>query len=295
MLPCQARCRALVFAGAFAQCLAAQTGVAAALPKGAIPLITPKSQPTQQKPAGSYFSDKSGVPTFTNRVGHYRGQTAFTEIDLKFEPIVVPANYSARGKYARTDVESLARRYARNYRLSPNLVLAVIKAESNGDPNAVSPKGASGLMQLMPATAAQMGVTDIFDPAQNIAAGVQYLSKLLRMYHGDRDLALAAYNAGPGAVQKHQGVPPFQETREYIERIRGFLQGPQTKSVTIDFKSDTERPARSSRGYAYTVHFKSGLQQPANEVTEQGAKYIVVVRGDSYEVDKSTVVKIDTN
>ena len=137
----QAGLRALVLASAFAQFSTAQTGVAAELPKGAIPLITPRSQSLRQKPAvGSYFSDKSGVPTLTNRVGHYRSQTEFIEIDLKFEPIVVPANFAARGKYSRTDIESLARRYARNYRLAPNLVLAVIKAESNGDPNAVSPK-----------------------------------------------------------------------------------------------------------------------------------------------------------
>ena len=294
MRPCQVRFRALVLAGALAQIVAAQTGGAPPLPKGAIPLITPKS-PGQQTSAGSYFTDRSGVPTLTNRLGHYRGQTDFTEIDLKFEPIVVPANYAARSAYSRADIEFLARRYARNYRLSPNLVLAVIKAESNGDPNAVSLKGASGLMQLMPATAAQMGVTNIFDPAQNIAAGVQYLSKLLRMYRGDRALALAAYNAGPGAIQKHGGIPPYQETKEYVERVGRFLQDPQRDSITIDFKNNTQRPAWSSRGYAYTVHFKSGLQQPANEVTEQGAKYIVVVRGDSYEVDKSTVAKVETN
>jgi hypothetical protein len=109
---------------------------------------------------------------------------------------------------------------AARYNLDTELVLRIIEAESGGDPRAVSPKGAMGLMQLMPETARALGVSDPFDPMQNIEGGVRYLSHLLRRF-GDLRLALAAYNAGPGRVLQYGGVPPFPETQRYIERIFG--------------------------------------------------------------------------
>ena len=102
----------------------------------------------------------------------------------------------------------------------PSLVRAVIQVESAFNPRAVSPKGALGLMQLMPATARQFNVDDAFDPAENVGAGVKYLRQLLDRYDGNEQLALAAYNAGPGAVDRHgQTVPPYRETRSYVSRI----------------------------------------------------------------------------
>lgn len=101
-----------------------------------------------------------------------------------------------------------------------SLIRAIIHAESAYHPDAVSPKGAQGLMQLMPETQAQLNVRNPFDPAHNIAGGVRHLSALLREFGGNISLAAAAYNAGTGAVRKYGGVPPFDETREYVRRVK---------------------------------------------------------------------------
>jgi len=111
------------------------------------------------------------------------------------------------------------RRVSGLYGLDPNLVEAVIATESNFNPWAVSPKGARGLMQLMPSTAQRFGVTNVHDPSQNIQGGVQYLRHLLDLFGGDLVLALAAYNAGEGVVQSLGRVPNYQETRQYVDRV----------------------------------------------------------------------------
>ncbi|GIV08877.1 MAG: hypothetical protein KatS3mg019_0968 [Fimbriimonadales bacterium] len=116
--------------------------------------------------------------------------------------------------------QSVVAPIAARYNIDTEFILRVIEAESGGDPHAVSPKGAMGLMQLMPDTARALGVSDPFDPAQNIEGGVRYLSHLMERF-GDPRLALAAYNAGPSNVQRYGGVPPFPETQRYIEKILG--------------------------------------------------------------------------
>lgn len=113
----------------------------------------------------------------------------------------------------------MAESIAKQHNVEPVLVDSVIRAESNYNPKAVSHKGALGLMQLMPATARQYGVANAFDPAQNIDAGVKHLRYLLGLYRGDMTLALAAYNAGEGAVARYKGVPPYRETLGYVEKI----------------------------------------------------------------------------
>lgn len=107
------------------------------------------------------------------------------------------------------------------HNIDEDLLAAVVKAESGGKTYAVSRTGARGLMQLMPGTASAMGVDDAFRPEQNIAGGTAYLDQLLVRYHDDATLALAAYNAGPGAVDKYHGVPPYRETRAYVARVIG--------------------------------------------------------------------------
>lgn len=104
--------------------------------------------------------------------------------------------------------------------LEESLIRAIIHAESAYQPDARSPKGAQGLMQLMPQTAAELEVADPFDPADNIDGGARYLAQLLSEFDGDLDLAAAAYNAGPNAVYQHGGIPPYDETREYVRRVK---------------------------------------------------------------------------
>jgi len=108
---------------------------------------------------------------------------------------------------------------ARAHGIAPELVASVIAVESNFNPNAVSWRSARGLMQLMPQTAARFGVTQVFDPRQNIEAGTRYLKELLLRYHGDLSLTLAAYNAGPDRVEQYRSVPPYRETRDYVRRV----------------------------------------------------------------------------
>jgi soluble lytic murein transglycosylase-like protein len=107
--------------------------------------------------------------------------------------------------------------------VSARLIAAVIRTESNGDPSAVSRTGAQGLMQLMPPTAIEYGVVNSFDPVENVTAGTSYLHDLLARYHHNVRLALAAYNAGPGAVDAFHGIPPFSETRMYVARVTAAL------------------------------------------------------------------------
>jgi soluble lytic murein transglycosylase-like protein len=116
-------------------------------------------------------------------------------------------------------IEAAIENAAARHNVDPNLVRAVIKVESNFNPHAVSSKGAMGLMQLMPATARELNVSDAFDPAQNVDAGVRHLRTLLNSFGGDARLALAAYNAGQGAVMRHGGIPRYGETQNYVKRI----------------------------------------------------------------------------
>jgi soluble lytic murein transglycosylase-like protein len=141
------------------------------------------------------------------------GDLMSVEPEDTFQAIPVPAPTEA------SPYSELIRAAAAKHGMDEKLITRVIAAESNFNPKAVSRKQALGLMQLLPQTAAQYSVADVFDPAQNIEGGTRYLKDLLEKYRGNLQLALAAYNAGPDMVERYGGVPPFAETRSYVKRI----------------------------------------------------------------------------
>ena len=136
-----------------------------------------------------------------------------------------PAAGVGRTALDRTDLRELVHSVSREHGVDPKLVDALVRVESSYDPNAVSHRGAMGLMQLMPETALRLEVDDPFDPEKNVRAGVKELSRLVDRYSGNLQFALAAYNAGEGAVAQYRGVPPYAETRDYVSRILTLYTG----------------------------------------------------------------------
>jgi soluble lytic murein transglycosylase len=163
------------------------------------------------------YVDKNGVWHFTN-----------VKTDSRYR-IFVPSSRKALGKYLN-DYGGIINQASTDFGIEPHFIRAVIKAESGFDHQAVSSKGAQGLMQLMPGTAGDMEVSDPLDPEDNIFGGVRYLSLLLKRFNDNKILALAAYNAGPNAVDCYKGVPPFPETRQFVKRVMEYYKNYQAKS-----------------------------------------------------------------
>ena len=188
----------------------------------------------------------------------------------------------------------MVERYCAQYGLDESLVLAVIRAESAFNPSAVSPAGACGLMQLMPGTAADMGVDDVFDTAQNVAGGTQYLALMLSMFDGDVDMALAGYNAGPQNVKKYGGVPPFNETRQYVKRVR-MLQaeyaGDRPASIALAQRNEAEDLPAADVPY-FALELENGLTQRADIIMESETHYLVQFKGHASRVPKQSVKSI---
>lgn len=174
---------------------------------GLLPAIVPVAMAQSVSPNFSYTRTETGTPLISG--------SGFA---------AVPAETAPRASSRGAQFESLIAQHAEANELDPVLVRAVIEAESAFNPRAVSHVGAMGLMQLMPGTARELGVTDPFDPNDNIRGGTKYLRTLLNRFDGKVELALAAYNAGPGAVERYDGVPPYRETRNYVAKLSSKIK-----------------------------------------------------------------------
>lgn len=167
-------------------------------------------------------------------------------------------------------LDEIFEKASKKYNVPVNLLKAIGKQESNFKADAVSRSGAQGIMQLMPATAKYLGVTDSFDPEQNIMGGAKYISELLDKYNGNVSLALAAYNAGMNNVSKYGGIPPFKETQEYVKKVTAYMnQGVDTGNIVYTKKSS--QPTNSS--LLNIAQIKNNLINKEEDYIEEAGEY----------------------
>src|SRR6185437_2134073 len=178
-------------------------------------------------------------------------QSAAAEVNDYFGNSTSARNSSARSGFTQKDIDAAIQKAATRHNVDPNLVRALVKVESNFNPNARSRKGAMGLMQLMPQTARQLNLKNPFDPQQNVDAGVRHLKQLLDNYGGDVRLSLAAYNAGSGAVSRSRGIPRYSETQNYVRRITNLYDGNLGSNYFFGVSRDPVKVQRDERGVLY--------------------------------------------
>jgi soluble lytic murein transglycosylase-like protein len=178
-------------------------------------------------------------------------KTAAAEVNDYFGRAPNSRNSSLNRGFTQREIDAAIDQAASRHNVDPNLVRALVKVESNFNPNAVSRKGAMGLMQLMPKTARQLNLKNPFDPQENIDAGVRHLKQLLQSYGGNVQLSLAAYNAGSGAVARYGGIPRFAETQSYVRRITNLYGGDLGNGYFAGASREPVRVQRDARGVLY--------------------------------------------
>ncbi len=183
------------------------------------------------------YVDDSGVACYTDTPADKKAERI-----IKTAPSVIPKD--AGSSSAQRDFYSIVMDKASKYEIDPSLVHAVIKTESNGNPSAVSRKGAMGLMQLMPKTASDLEVRNPFDPEENVDGGTRYLKSLIEKFRGDLTLALAAYNAGPKTVEKRGCVPEISETKQYVKKVLSLYKGKISHPVSSSEPAALQKPER---------------------------------------------------
>lgn len=198
------------------------------------------------------FTDESGVVCYTDAPFGKK-----TELVLRENRPEEKQPLSLKQPAVRADYSHYVQKAASKYDIDSALINAVIKTESNGNHRAISRKGAIGLMQLMPTTANDMNVRNPFNPEENIEGGTKYLRAMIEKFNGDLTLALAAYNAGPGTVEKYRSVPPISETRDYVRKVYSLYKGRQNYTTT-GISAKGEQPAQAKQAPIYKVTLDDG-------------------------------------